>query len=113
MNSKLGVQVDSRSTALRRFRQHWRELPQHSVLSTSSQPRPAYPVRHGLWHPMVSATRASEIARLMPNYAFERTAKRRGWRAARVQRDFTLAAHWLGLARPAQRGRWASVKCER
>jgi hypothetical protein len=28
-----------------------------------------------------------------------------GWRAARVQNDFTLAAHWYGLARPAQRGR--------
>jgi len=41
----------------------------------------------------------------MPNYALERSVKRRGWRAARVQRDFTLAARWFGLARPAQRGR--------
>jgi len=41
----------------------------------------------------------------MSNYAFERTVKRRGWRAARVQRDFTLAARWNGFARPAQRER--------
>jgi hypothetical protein len=41
----------------------------------------------------------------MPNYEFERAVKRWGERAARVQNDFTLAAHRYGLARPAQRGR--------
>jgi hypothetical protein len=44
----------------------------------------------------------------MPNYALERAGMGRGWRAARVERDFTLAARWNGFARPAQRGRWAS-----
>jgi len=42
---------------------------------------------------------------MTPNYALERAEKRCGWRAARVQRDFTLAVRWNGLARPAQRGR--------
>ena len=55
--------------------------------------------------PVVRATMASGITGLMPNYAFERSVKGCGWRAARVQRDFTLAARWYGLARPAQRGR--------
>jgi len=41
----------------------------------------------------------------MPNYALERAVKRCGWRAVRVQRDFTLTARWNGLAWPAQRGR--------
>jgi hypothetical protein len=41
---------------------------------------------------------------MTPNYALERSVKG-GWRAARVQRDFTLAARWNGLARTAQRGR--------
>jgi hypothetical protein len=39
------------------------------------------------------------------NYALERSVKACGWRAARVQRDFTLAARWNLFARPAQRGR--------
>jgi hypothetical protein len=41
----------------------------------------------------------------MPNYALERAVKRCGWRAAHVQRDFTLAARGSRRARPAQRGR--------
>jgi len=105
MNSMLGVQVDSRSMVLRRFGQLWRGLPQHSVLSTSCQPRPAYPVRHGLWHPMDSATRASGIARLMPNYAFERTAKRCGWRAAGARNIVAPAARFKRLCAAAQRKR--------
>ena len=39
------------------------------------------------------------------NYALERSVKGCEWRAAGAWRDFTPAAHWNGLARPAQRGR--------
>ena len=41
----------------------------------------------------------------MSNYALERSVT--GWskRAAGARNDFTPAARWLRLARPAQRGR--------
>ena len=45
------------------------------------------------------------LSMTMSNYALERSVKPCGWRAARVRRDFTLAARWNGLARTAQRGR--------
>jgi hypothetical protein len=43
------------------------------------------------------------------NYALERSVRPCGWRAAGARRHFTPAARCKGLARPAQRGRWASL----
>lgn len=40
------------------------------------------------------------------NYALERSVTGSSERAARVQRDFTLAARWHGLRAAAQRGRY-------
>jgi len=39
------------------------------------------------------------------NYALQRSVTGLSERAARVQKDFTLAARWPRIARPAQRGR--------
>jgi hypothetical protein len=45
------------------------------------------------------------VRQVPPNNALERTVKGSSERAAGAQRDFTPAARWFGLARPAQRGR--------
>jgi hypothetical protein len=55
--------------------------------------------------PIASATRASGIAGLMPNYALERSVKGLCKRAAGARTIIAPAARWYGLARPAQRGR--------
>jgi hypothetical protein len=43
--------------------------------------------------------------RARSNYALEQAVTGCGWRAARVRKDFALAARWNGFARPARRGR--------
>jgi hypothetical protein len=45
------------------------------------------------------------VTDLTSNYALERTVKGLSERAAGARRNFTPAARWIGLARPAQRGR--------
>jgi len=40
-----------------------------------------------------------------PNYALEQTVTRLSERAAGAQKMIAPAARWVGLARPAQRGR--------
>jgi len=52
----------------------------------------------------LTLSRANSHA-MTPNYALERSVTALSERAARVQKDFTLAARWNSLARPAQRGR--------
>jgi hypothetical protein len=56
-------------------------------------------------NPRMLSSQLSTHKALTSNYALERAVKRRRWRAARVQKTFTLAARWRGLARAAQRGR--------
>jgi len=105
MNSELSCAVVGLPIVLRHFGQLWLGGWPHSVLSVLEHSRPAYPVRHGSWHPLDRASRASGITRLMPNYALERSVRACGWRAAGARRDFAPAARWNGFARPAQRGR--------
>jgi hypothetical protein len=75
-------------------------------LAISRSPPPSFPLpssfaSDGSWFYVLAAS----LRPLRPNYALERSVTGLCERAAGARKDFTPAARWNGLARPAQRGR--------